>query len=87
MHFPYKKNNEVSWNYTCRVLPYNNRDSIMTIPNYGLTSSITNISGVGGITRNGCCYSLEELEKQRMDELERQRNGKEKEVMEEAILK
>ena len=46
MHFPYKKNNEMPWNYTCQVLLNNSHDSIVTTSNHALASSITNISRV-----------------------------------------
>ena len=86
MPFPYKKNSEVPWNYNCQVLPNNIHNSSMTIPNYGSASSITNISGVSGITRSGRYYSAEDLERRRLEELEKQRKGKEKEVIEEVIV-
>ena len=87
MPFPYKKNNKVSWNYSYQVLPNNNHNSSMTIPNYGSASFVTNISGVSEITCSGHYFSAKELEKERVDELERQRKGKEKEVIEETIVK
>ena len=61
--------------------------AMITMPNHALTSSVTNIFGVSRITCSGYCYSPEELEKRRVEELERQRKGKEKEVMEEVIVK
>ena len=67
MPFPYKKNNEVLWNFTCSIHPNSNHDSTMTTPNYGLMSSITNISRVSGITHNGHYYNLKELEKWRVE--------------------
>ena len=71
MPFPYKKNNEVSWNYTYQVLSNSIHDPTMTMLNHGSASSITNICRINGITCNGCCYSLKELEKQQVEELER----------------
>ena len=86
MPFPYKKNNEVSWNYTCQVFPNSSHDSTVTMLDRALTSFVTNVFEVKGITYSGHCYSPKELERWRVEELERQRKRKEKEVMEEIIV-
>ena len=86
MPFLYKKNNEMPWNYTCQVLPNSSHGSTIIMPNCAFTSFITNIFGVNEITRSGHYYSPEELEKWRVEELERQIKGKEKEVLEEVIV-
>ena len=54
----------------------------MTIPNRGLTSSITS-----GIIGSDHCYSPKELEKQRVDELERQRKVRKKEQLTKLLWK
>ncbi|XP_017974534.1 PREDICTED: uncharacterized protein LOC108661595 [Theobroma cacao] len=60
--FPYKDNKAVPWNYNCNVQVSNTKKLIAESQN-----DAANITGVGGITRSGCCYTLEALENLRKE--------------------
>ncbi|XP_017970441.1 PREDICTED: uncharacterized protein LOC108660692 [Theobroma cacao] len=55
--FPYKDDKAVLWNYNCNV-QVSNAEKWMAESQ----DNAANIIGVGGITRSGCCYTLEALE-------------------------
>ncbi|XP_027337054.1 uncharacterized protein LOC113850691 [Abrus precatorius] len=62
--FPYKDNKAVPWKYDARV--------------YSDTLVVSNVAGVGGMTRSGRIYTPEELRKERTKEIERSSKGKAK---------
>lgn len=51
--FPYRSDSAVPWRYDVEVVAPSS------------TQTISNIAGVGGMTRSGRCYTPEELEKKR----------------------
>ena len=46
--FPYKSQKAVPWDYNC---------------NYTYQTATTDLTGIGGITRSGCCYAPNMVEK------------------------
>ncbi|XP_027368366.1 uncharacterized protein LOC113874337 [Abrus precatorius] len=75
--FPYKDNKAVPWRYDARVFVDNQkRDQTKGVSSN--TFAISNIASVGGMTRSGRIYTLENLRKEQTREMERSSKGKAK---------
>ena len=62
--FAYKDSKAVPWNYTCNVTTKGSVNSLLNqTPIEMCTTAAVDITGTGGITRSGRCYTPEMLRK------------------------
>ncbi|XP_020221065.1 uncharacterized protein LOC109803801 [Cajanus cajan] len=77
--FPYKDNKVVPWRYGAKVCIDASEERLDA-------TDITNVAGIGGMTRSGRIYTLEELKIKQAKEVEKS-HEKGKEVVDERVIK